>query len=95
MQIARERRRASGRALKWPRVEMDGRARGLLRRQPAADRYDLEGVPGQACAKPRARTPEPPALRRGIAATRWPEKEIVSDWSQGVQLATIQKLAGY
>ena len=34
-------------------------------------------------------------LRRRIAATRWPEREIVADQSQGVQLATIQKLASY
>jgi pimeloyl-ACP methyl ester carboxylesterase len=34
-------------------------------------------------------------LRRRINATRWPEKETVNDSSQGVQLATIQKLAHY
>ena len=34
-------------------------------------------------------------LKRRIAATRWPDKEIVSDQSQGVQLATVQKLARY
>ncbi len=34
-------------------------------------------------------------LRRRINATIWPEKEPVSDASQGVQLATIQKLARY
>jgi pimeloyl-ACP methyl ester carboxylesterase len=34
-------------------------------------------------------------LRRRIAATRWPEGETVTDASQGVQLATIQKLARY
>ncbi len=34
-------------------------------------------------------------LRRRIAATRWPEKETVADDSQGVQLATMQKLASY
>lgn len=34
-------------------------------------------------------------LRRRIAATRWPERELVADASQGVQLATIQKLAQY
>jgi pimeloyl-ACP methyl ester carboxylesterase len=34
-------------------------------------------------------------LRRRIAATRWPEKETVEDFSQGVQLATMQKLARY
>jgi Epoxide hydrolase N terminus len=34
-------------------------------------------------------------LRRRIAATRWPDRETVSDASQGVQLATMQKLARY
>jgi pimeloyl-ACP methyl ester carboxylesterase len=34
-------------------------------------------------------------LRRRIAATRWPDKESVTDQSQGVQLATIQALARY
>src|ERR687888_86267 len=34
-------------------------------------------------------------LRRRIAATRWPSKELVRDRSQGVQLATIQQLARY
>jgi pimeloyl-ACP methyl ester carboxylesterase len=34
-------------------------------------------------------------LRQRIKATRWPERETVTDDSQGVQLATIQKLASY
>jgi pimeloyl-ACP methyl ester carboxylesterase len=34
-------------------------------------------------------------LRRRINATRWPERETVSDATQGVQLATMQKLAAY
>jgi len=34
-------------------------------------------------------------LRQRIKATRWPDKETVNDQSQGVQLATIQKLARY
>ncbi|MER9829794.1 epoxide hydrolase 1 [Mesorhizobium sp. M0134] len=34
-------------------------------------------------------------LRQRIAATRWPDRETVADSSQGVQLATIQKLARY
>ena len=34
-------------------------------------------------------------LRRRIAATQWPEKENVNDPSQGVQLATMRKLASY
>ena len=34
-------------------------------------------------------------LRRRIAATRWPSKELVPDRSQGVQLAPLQELARY
>jgi pimeloyl-ACP methyl ester carboxylesterase len=34
-------------------------------------------------------------LRRRIASTRWPSKELVDDRSQGVQLATLQELARY
>ncbi|HEY4735397.1 MAG TPA: epoxide hydrolase [Gemmatimonadaceae bacterium] len=34
-------------------------------------------------------------LRRRIKATRWPDREIVSDDTQGVQLATMQALATY
>jgi pimeloyl-ACP methyl ester carboxylesterase len=34
-------------------------------------------------------------LRRRIAATRWPDKETVTDQSQGVQLAKIQPLVHY
>ena len=34
-------------------------------------------------------------LRRRVAATEWPARELVSDRSQGVQLATIQAVARY
>jgi pimeloyl-ACP methyl ester carboxylesterase len=34
-------------------------------------------------------------LRLRIAATRWPDKELVSDAAQGVQLATMQALTRY
>ena len=34
-------------------------------------------------------------LRRRVAATRWPDKETVTDDSQGVPLATMQELARY
>src|SRR5205085_12613927 len=34
-------------------------------------------------------------LRRRIKATKWPERETVTDTSQGVQLATTQQLARY
>ena len=43
----------------------------------------------------RARDDELADLKRRIKATRWPERETVSDHSQGVQLATMQKLADY
>src|SRR5215471_6120643 len=34
-------------------------------------------------------------LRQRVLATRWPERETVTDQSQGVQLATMQELARY
>ena len=34
-------------------------------------------------------------LRRRIEATRWPDRETVSDDSQGITLATMQDLAGH
>ena len=34
-------------------------------------------------------------LRRRIAATRWPTRELVADRTQGVQLAALQALAKY
>ena len=34
-------------------------------------------------------------LKRRIKATRWPSRELVADDSQGVRLATMQKLADY
>src|SRR5215813_6810001 len=34
-------------------------------------------------------------LRRRLAATRWPDREIVADQTQGVQLATLQQLVRY
>ena len=43
----------------------------------------------------QANTPEAELteLRRRVNATKWPERETVTDASQGVQLATIQALA--
>jgi Epoxide hydrolase N terminus len=34
-------------------------------------------------------------LRRRVNATRWPERETVSDDTQGVRLAMMQELARY
>jgi len=53
---------------------------------------------GAAAIRPfRVEVPEEELaeLRRRIAATRWPSRELVADRSQGVQLATIQELARY
>ena len=46
---------------------------------------------------PKVKVPEAELtdLRRRINATRWPEREQVADAIQGVQLATMQKLAQY
>ncbi|MGH9969005.1 MAG: epoxide hydrolase family protein [Pyrinomonadaceae bacterium] len=46
---------------------------------------------------PKIKVPEAELidLRRRIAATRWPERETVTDETQGVQLATMRKLASY
>jgi pimeloyl-ACP methyl ester carboxylesterase len=45
----------------------------------------------------RIQIPEPELneLCRRIASTRWPDRELVGDESQGVQLATMQELARY
>ena len=55
--------------------------------------------PDATAVRPFAKTEFPEAeleaLRGRILATRWPEKETVDDQSQGVQLATMQRLARY
>jgi hypothetical protein len=54
-----------------------------------------ETVPGTTDVRPfRVEIPEEKLadLRRRLAATRWPDMELVGDRSQGVQLATIQEL---
>src|SRR5215469_16800555 len=57
-----------------------------------------EQSPGAAAVRPfTAQIPEAEieALRARVAATRWPLKEPVDDWSQGVQLAMLRELARY
>ena len=71
---------------------------------------ELDTMPAPAQAPARATPPADTAIRpfhvhfsdealadmkRRIAATRWPDAEIVPDQSQGVQLATMKKLAQY
>lgn len=43
----------------------------------------------------RASDAELADLKRRVAATRWPQRETVNDNTQGVQLATMRKLADY
>ena len=59
------------------------------RREPAADKSEIRPF--------RVNVPEADLteLRRRINATRWPERETVTDASQGVQLATMEALARY
>jgi hypothetical protein len=65
---------------------------------PAAASATARAVDTATALRPfRVNVPEAELadLRRRIAATRWPERETVSDQSQGVQLATLQQLARY
>jgi pimeloyl-ACP methyl ester carboxylesterase len=60
---------------------------------PAEQAADSTAIrPFKVATVPEAELVE---LRRRINATRFPEREPVADESQGVQLATIQKLARY
>src|SRR5687767_9941875 len=74
-------------------------------------RYSKEDTVAQTNARPGSREAGDPTairpfrgtaseaeltdMRQRIRATRWPERETVSDNSQGVPLATMQKLAEY
>jgi pimeloyl-ACP methyl ester carboxylesterase len=56
------------------------------------DGADLEAIRSFRVEVSRAEIDD---LKRRLAETRWPEKETVSDHSQGVPLATMQKLVRY
>ena len=75
-------------------TQMEGRSEAAIGGTPAA-----QATKGGADAvRPfRVRFPDDVLadLKRRIVATRWPERETVADASQGVQLATTQKLARY
>lgn len=71
------------------------RATLAARTTPASD---TTGRTGTTAIRPfRVTVPEADLidLRRRIAATRWPDKETVSDQSQGVQLAKFRDLVRY
>src|SRR5687767_14677458 len=65
--------------------------------QAAATRLGTQAVDPDAIRPFRVNIPEKEIveLRRRIAATRWPTRELVKDRSQGVQLAMLQELARY
>ena len=69
-------------------VELDQRRPGRLK--PEATKEDTMTIRPFKVSTPEQSLVE---LRRRIAATQWPEKETVADDSQGVPLATMQKLA--
>jgi pimeloyl-ACP methyl ester carboxylesterase len=65
--------------------------------EPAAE-LDTVPTPAEPALRPfeyRASDEDLADLKRRIRATRWPDRETVADDSQGVQLATMQKLAEY
>src|SRR4029453_12662360 len=66
--------------------------------QPSVTRQDDKKTADKTAIRPfHVNVPEAELveLRKRINATRWPERETVTDQSQGVQLATMQKLARY
>src|SRR5687768_8279887 len=65
--------------------------------QAAATRPGRQAVDPEAIRPFRVNIPEKEIveLRRRIAATRWPTRELVKDRSQGVQLATLRELVRY
>jgi pimeloyl-ACP methyl ester carboxylesterase len=74
------------------RRNLDGRPAGESGDMPAPVAGDSSPLRPFRVKIPEAELTE---LRERINATRWPERETVADASQGVQLATMQKLARY
>ncbi len=78
-------------------------AQTLIKKETTVSQLEtlqLDAVPQTATAEIRPfhiNVPEDQLvdLRRRIVATKWPEQELVGDATQGVQLATMQKLAHY
>ena len=65
---------------------------------PSATQLRSEETTDQTAIRPfrfKATDTELDEMRRRITATRFPEKETVADFSQGVQLGFIQALARY
>ena len=89
-----------------PSPELESLERPPASPQPDAQAVETFVVGGGAIAEPaddssirpfifHAPDEQLADLRRRIEATRWPDRETVDDDSQGVQLATMRKLAEY
>src|SRR5258708_7309476 len=66
--------------------------------QTNASQLSSEQSPNKAAVRPfhwSFSDAEVADLRKRINTTKWPEREQVADAAQGVQLATMQKLARY
>jgi pimeloyl-ACP methyl ester carboxylesterase len=76
-----------------------GRSQTLLSPDnAAASPHVTTGAPGDDSIRPfHIKVPEKTLvdLRRRLALTRWPDRELVADQSQGVQLATVKELVRY
>ena len=82
----------------------DGGADTLAPKQPSTPTQEapketiILGQAGDTSIRPfifHASVEDLADLKRRIAATRWPERETINDDTQGVQLATMQKVADY
>jgi pimeloyl-ACP methyl ester carboxylesterase len=70
----------------------------LLAQQPTPIGAQTKGADEANAIRPfRINVPEAALvdLRRRVAATRWPDREVVTDQSQGVRLAKLQELVRY
>ena len=78
-------------------ITPDAASRRGLKPRTTAPQEDSKAAEGNAIRPFRVSVPEADLadLRRRIQATRFPERETVTDLSQGVPLATIQELARY
>jgi pimeloyl-ACP methyl ester carboxylesterase/catechol 2,3-dioxygenase-like lactoylglutathione lyase family enzyme len=73
-------------------------ASALRRAEAAHGQHESEPAADKSAIRPfHVNVPEAELteLRRRINATKWPERETVTDATQGVQLATVQALARY
>jgi hypothetical protein len=82
-------RRCSQRTVDLEPVKVPRRGHVLRHDSTATPRQTRSHVATETSARPRR------GFLAAIAATRWPERETLTDSSQGVPLAPIPELAGY